>query len=104
MFKCCLCGKSYETERAAVRCVNKCGREKFENKDFIKKESTYRGETVEISYRVSEDMNLKEKCEELVEKIQSKGIATSLRRQLKNWDRLSREEQTQLYEIIQLKI
>ena len=104
MFKCCICGKSYETERAAVRCVNKCGREKFENKDFVKKDSVYRGETVEIFYKVNEDLHLKEKCEKLLTKIEAKGVVMSLRRQLNNWDRLSKEEQTQLYEIIQMKI
>ena len=104
MYKCCLCGKTYETERAAVKCVNQCGREKFLNGDFKTKTSTYRGETVEIQYFSSEENNLKEKCEELLSQIQSKGVLNSLQRQYKNWDNLKREEQIQFYEILKLKI
>ena len=26
MFTCCLCGKTYATEKEVVKCVNRCGR------------------------------------------------------------------------------
>lgn len=38
MFKCCLCGKEYEREQDAIKCVNKCGRQAFADGKFVKKE------------------------------------------------------------------
>lgn len=38
MYHCCLCGKKYDTEALAVRCVNKCGREAFATGKFVKKD------------------------------------------------------------------
>lgn len=38
MYKCPLCGASYETELAVIKCINKCGRNKFEDGAFKKKE------------------------------------------------------------------
>lgn len=41
MFKCCLCGKEYQTEELAVKCLNKCGREGVSNGAFKVKDSVY---------------------------------------------------------------
>lgn len=38
MYRCCLCGKTYEEEQDAVKCVNKCGREALSTGKFIKKD------------------------------------------------------------------
>lgn len=38
MYHCCLCGKEYEREQDAVKCVNRCGREAFSTGKFVKKE------------------------------------------------------------------
>lgn len=43
-YKCCLCGKEYETEKEVVACVNHCGREKFSNGAFVKKDAPKRTE------------------------------------------------------------
>lgn len=40
-FKCPLCGTEYATEKEVIVCVNKCGREKFSNGAFIKKEAPH---------------------------------------------------------------
>lgn len=38
MYKCPICGASYETEAAVVKCVNECGRRKAADGAFKKKE------------------------------------------------------------------
>ena len=42
MFKCCICGKEYNTKEMAIKCISRCGREctlsgQFHSKDSIKK-------------------------------------------------------------------
>lgn len=39
MYRCCLCGKTYEEEQDAVKCVSKCGREAFSTGKFVKKDA-----------------------------------------------------------------
>lgn len=41
MFKCCLCGKEYQTKELAVKCLSKCGREGVSNGAFKVKNSIY---------------------------------------------------------------
>lgn len=39
MYKCPLCGKEYSLEKDVVACVGRCGRDKFSNGAFVKKEA-----------------------------------------------------------------
>ena len=63
MYKCCLCGKEYETEKAAVKCVNKCGREKFLDGAFQHKEAKYSGERTTVSFLFKEELGFNTKEE-----------------------------------------
>lgn len=41
MYTCCICGKTYSTEAAVVKCVNRCGREMSRKGIFQPKEAPY---------------------------------------------------------------
>jgi len=59
MYKCCICGKEYKTEKEVVKCVNRCGRAGFQTGKFVKKDSRYSGETTTRTYdNRGEDMEL----------------------------------------------
>lgn len=110
MFKCCLCGKIYESEKAAVKCVNKCGQEKFLDGAFRHKESKYSGEITRISFdfEVKSD-SIKEDilriCQELIDiGISEKRVEILKNSVLDNWDsKTEAEKETELGRILTLK-
>lgn len=98
MFKCCLCGKEYETENAAVKCVNKCSREKFLDGAFQHKNAKYRGETSNVSFNFEIDTEMiKESIAFLLNKMLENGAPNKRVEVLKkeifsNWDNKTEEE------------
>lgn len=110
MYKCCLCGKTYEQSSAAVRCVNKCSREMLANGAFKKKDSTYRGETtvVEFSDLVNIDTDkIGEEIISLLTELENKSClktATLFTSIFSNWDsKTDEEKQADLNRILMLK-
>lgn len=66
MFKCCLCGKAYETEAEVVKCVNRCGRSKQQDGVFHPKKSNYSGSITKTSFNFdSGGDTIEEMCEEM---------------------------------------
>ena len=57
MYKCCICGTEYENEAAAVRCVNKCGRECFASGKFVKKETKHSPNVTNVEFDFEEAIN-----------------------------------------------
>lgn len=58
MYKCPLCKKEYSSEREVIVCVNRCGRDKFSNGAFVKKEAPRREDRFSFN---SEEINLTNK-------------------------------------------
>ena len=75
MYKCCLCGNEYENATDAVKCVNRCGRQKFQDGAFIKKNSKYSGETTQTIFPNDFTFDFTEKeIEDEIRKISSQLI------------------------------
>ncbi len=75
MYKCCLCGNEYEDAADAVRCVNRCGRQKFQDGTFVKKDSKYSGETTQTIFLNDFTFDFTEKeIEDEIRKISSQLI------------------------------
>ena len=75
MYKCCLCGTEYKDAADAVKCVNRCGRQKFQDGAFIKKDSKYSGASTETIFLNDFSVDFKEKeIEDEIRKICSQLI------------------------------
>ena len=100
IFKCCLCGKAYTCESAAVKCVNRCARAAHQ-KGIFQTKSVYSEGTTTIEYNFESENNLKEKC---ISMLNSLGLAAqnSFRGQIENWDKLSEGERTQVYDMMRM--
>ena len=61
MYRCCLCGTEYPDAADAIKCVNRCGRSKFQDGAFIKKDSKYSGSTTSVKFSKELSVNFKEK-------------------------------------------
>ena len=98
MFKCCLCGREYENEKAAVKCVNKCGREKFLDGAFQHKETKYSGEETRIKFDFEvESDSIKEDILRIFQELADNGappkrIETLRKNLLDSWDNKTDEE------------
>lgn len=57
MYKCCICGTEYDNEAAAVRCVNKCGRECFASGKFVKKETKHSPDITNVEFDFEDAIN-----------------------------------------------
>ena len=105
MFTCCLCGKQYENEAAAVKCVNQCGREAQQSGKFVTKESKYKGSFSSVQFSQEsqvQDFSLKE---ELLKIFNELSLTMPLQevnrlriRTFKNWDSLSSSEKKNQFE------
>ena len=100
IYKCCLCGKLYNSESAVVKCVNRCGRA-MHQKGVFETKSVYSEGTTTIEYSFKSEDNLKEKC---ISMLNSLGLAAqnSFRSQIENWDKLSEGERTQIYDMMNI--
>ena len=98
MFKCCLCGKEYEKEDLAVKCVNKCGRNGFLDGKFQHKVSRDGGETTNIKFNFEiEQTSIKDKIEDNLNDLLSHGLPIvrikNLRKRIfENWEKKSEKE------------
>ena len=50
MYKCCICGTIYDNERDAVKCVNKCAREKSQLGIFQSKEAPRQEDITTVTF------------------------------------------------------
>lgn len=101
IYRCCLCGTAYTSEAAAVKCVNKCGRQMHAKGKFQTKEANYLGETTTVEY-CSPDASRAacEKALSIAESVLPRGVFLSIQRQVANWDCIGAVERNQLYDMI----
>ena len=97
MFRCCICGKEYESEAAAVKCVNKCGREGFETGKFQRKEKIYSDNISATEFDFDIKCPQKEDIEKAIEVLERRGApklsVLMLRNQIaERWNYLSNSE------------
>lgn len=98
MFKCCLCGKEYDREDLAVKCVNKCGRNSFLDGKFQHKVSKDGGETTSIKFDFEvKQISIKDTIEDNLANLLSRGLPMvrieNLRKRIfENWENKSEEE------------
>ena len=67
MYKCCLCGTEYADVKDVIKCVNRCGRSRFQDGAFKKKDSKYDGETT--NYVFINDFGFSFKSDEIEDEI-----------------------------------
>ena len=98
MFKCCICGKTYDNEAAAVKCVNKCGREKSSLGVFKSKTIKNSSEFCETTYSFSiPDFSFDEIFEKLSTLKCPAYVVAQLKKDcLSNWDSKSDKEKRRL--------
>ena len=99
MFKCCLCGKIYDNEAAAVKCVNKCGREKASLGVFKSKTIKNSNEVSETTYNFSiPDYSFDEIWEKLLELKCPAYVVAQLKKDcLSDWNNKSDREKEDCY-------
>ena len=110
MFKCCLCGKEYEREEQAVKCVNKCGRNGFLDGKFKNKVSRDGGETTSIKFDFEiSQTSIKNEIEDTLNDLLRRGLSMvrieNLRKRIfGDWEKKSeREKMEELGRIEELR-
>ena len=101
MFKCCLCGKEYEREEQAVKCVNKCGRNGFLDGKFKSKVSRDGGETTSIKFDFEvKQTSIRDEIEDNLNDLLRRGLPIirieNLRKRIfEDWEKKSKKEKVE---------
>lgn len=95
MFKCCVCGKMYNSEVEAIKCINKCARTAHENGQFVTKEAKHSEQTT-VNFKNESDCSASVAAQALIG-LMDKGIAigaiSSLYRKVfNNWRNINDNE------------
>ena len=103
-FKCCICGKIYNNEAAAVKCVNRCGRAMHQKGIFETKESKYSGETTEtqVLYE-AEELDLEFECSKKISELKDKvspSIYNGFIKEFEKWETLTDAQRQMFYDLI----
>ena len=108
MYKCCLCGKTYDNEKDTVKCVNRCGREKSQLGIFHSKEAPRQEDITTITFdtpELSMDVDYadlsefyKNEIEKMLYNLEMGGVAIRNVNYLRattfaNWDNKTPEQQ-----------
>ena len=107
VFKCCICGTSYSSESAAVRCVNRCGR-KAHKAGVFKTTSVYSEGTTKVTYE--SDAPIEEtydKCVAMLAEIQKvfpESVTSSFASQMSRWNELTDTQKFQLCDMIAMYV
>ena len=93
MFKCPICNQTYENVNAAIKCINSCGRKKFNDGVFQTKPSKYKGEIININYDFEfNQLSLIEIFQQLEHLLSPQEYFKIQYMTYNNWDRLSSQE------------
>lgn len=105
-FKCCICGKIYNSEAAAVKCVNRCGRAMHQKGIFETKESKYSGETTEtqVLYE-TEKLDLEFECSKKISELKDRVPPSAYNgfiKEFEKWETLTDAQRQMFYDLISL--
>ena len=101
IYKCCLCGTAYNSESAAVKCVNRCGRAMHQKGVFQTKNAPYIEGTTEVIYNGEQSADLKSLCKAAVDRLGG-AKRNFFIEQFNKWDSMSEVEQKQLYDMVSM--
>lgn len=97
MYTCCICGKTYSTEAAVVKCVNRCGRKMSKKGIFQPKEAPYSVGTTVTTFDFDIEDDYKKQVDAALDSLLRNGISawqvSFIKKQYcSNWENKSEDD------------